>query len=341
MYLQCTFLDICDAWYHLLQAAWSNYLTSPSCGLAMFDATHFLRALQGLCTLLNRPSPVIGIEDEGQWTRLNLRPGAMQAPTARSFKVAAAGTVDMRSSIGQCSMSKVWMDQPSTFYHGTSPETLLLILLEGQLASAGNLGIEAHTPDGVYSYSCKEASAASCYVQQGCQIEFTAAYFPLSRTDSDRVKVVPEGVACRKYRSAYQTFGSRGIEWVFNPRSCGIKGVRVLTEKTPCLMQALATSMADLAAEMWPPVLAVSSTSLSPSSATCSSQPRQPLAQARSPIHDHMLFSRLQVALRVCVCVAVAALSVHMICIRQLLFHLHVCLHQMRSMIIDTCWCCI
>ena len=298
---------------HLLQAAWSNSVMSLFCGQAMLDARTTLRTLQDLCQLLNRPSPVTGFDDEGQWTFVRLRRHSMQAPTERSFKVAARGSVDMQLSSGQHTMNKVEMSLPSAFYHGTSPESLLLILLEGRLASAGNLGSQAHTPDGVYSYSCKEVSAASCYADQGCQVEFTAAYFPISRNHSDMVGVVPEGVACRKYRSAHHTFGSRGIEWVFNPRSCEIKAVRILTAEAPRLMQALKASMADLAADMSQPAMAASSTSLSCSAAASSQWRGHPFDKARHSMNNHFAFRTLQAGC-VCVCVCCGIRAAHDLC---------------------------
>lgn len=268
---------------------------SRSCGPAMFDARNVLRTLQELCRLLNRPSPVMGFDDEGQWISVILRRHSMQAPTATSFEVAARGSIDMQLSSGQSTVDKVYMSVPPAFYHCTSPESLLLILLEGRLASAGNLGSQPHAPDGVYSYSCKHVSDASCYAKQGCQVEFTAAAFPISRKNSNIVSVVPEGVACRKYRSASYTSGSAGIEWVFNPRSCHIRAVRIYAAQAPRVMHALMASMADLVAEMSQPALAMSSTSLSPSAATGSPPPRQH-DNARLPISDHTVFCMLQAA---------------------------------------------
>jgi hypothetical protein len=180
------------------QAALSDTMLSPS--PTAFDAGHFLRSLDSLCDLLNRLSPVTDITEKEGWYVLTLRPGSMQAPTARSLDVAAARSVDIQLLSGPCTMCEE-MQVPGALYHGTSPQSLLLILLEGRFACAGNLGMHRHTPDGLYSYLCPTVSAKSWYVEQGCQIKFKAACFAISRNNSRLVEVVPEGVACRMYRS--------------------------------------------------------------------------------------------------------------------------------------------
>lgn len=249
---------------------------------------------------------------------LTLRPGSMQAATARSLEVAAAKSLDIQLPSGWCTMEEV-VQLPPALYHGTSPETLLLILLEGRFASASNLGMHRHTPDGVYSYPCSVVSAKSCYVEQGCQIQFKAACFGISKNKSKLVELVPEGIACRMYRSENERSGQQGIEWVVNPRSCHIQGASVLTRHAHRLMQAVTASVAELTSVK--PPLAPSSSSLSPSAAISSPRLTQRIDKARYSINDHIVAGCRGV---VCVCVWVccgAALNMHMLCIRQLLFH--------------------
>ena len=133
---------------------------------------------------------------------------------------------------------------PSEFYHCTSPETLLDILSEGRFASAGGLGEKPHTPDGLYAFGNRVVSSMSNYAKHGCQLEFQAACFALSIADSKKVKVVPEGVACRLKRSAYEVFGWTGYELVFNPRSCQIVGFRIKNAQAHRFVQAVRRTIA-------------------------------------------------------------------------------------------------
>ena len=321
--LQCIIL--CVSLGDLLKAAFARHHAVPF--PPAFVAMHFLRALEYLCHLLHIQCPVTGITERGGWYVLTLLPNAMQRPTARSLEVAAAKSLDIELLSGRCTLDDV-QELPPTLYHGTTPETLLLILLEGRFASAGTLGMHRHTPDGLYSYPCPVVSAKSCYVEQGCQIKFNAACFAISKRQSKLVELVPEGIACRMYRSENERSGQKGIEWVVNPRSCQIEGASVLTTHAHRLMQAVTASVADLSAAQWQPPLAPSSSSLSPSAASCSPRFTQRIDKARYSITDHIVCCRLQ---RCCACAAVAALNVHKLCIRQLLFHCNACLHDMRS----------
>ena len=229
--------------------------------------------------MLNRPNPVASIVREDTWTVFGLTPGCMQPPSTKSVEVAASGFVDMHSPcLGPCKMKEAWLQLPSAFYHGTCSTTLLTILLEGRFASAGNLGITAHSPDGVYAYSNQEVSSQSMYAQAGCQITFAATCFALSWNDSKLVKVVPEGVACRVKRSAWTICHAAGTEWIFHPWSCEIKECRVLTASMPAFMQAVTAALSDLSGPL---------SNASFSAATCTPRPRPPRNKARNIIINH------------------------------------------------------
>ena len=190
-------------------------------------ATQCQRSFDELCKLLRRTNPVVSIAAEGEWTAFRLAPASMPPPTRESVAVAAGRSVDIHLSTGSCKLDAVDILMPSAFYHCTSPETLLDILSEGWFASAGGLGEKPHTPDGLYAFGNRVVSSMSNYAKHGCQLEFQAACFALSIADSKKVKVVPEGVACRLKRSTYEIFGCTGYEWVFHPLSCQIQGFRI------------------------------------------------------------------------------------------------------------------
>lgn len=251
----------------------------------MFDAETFREKLQELCGLLNRPSPVVSIVEEEDWVLLHLSqdgPAGMKAPTAKSAAVAAARSVDIVLSDG-CSktLADANVEMPSTFYHGTSPELLLSILLEGQFATADDLRMKRHTPDGLYAYGDKVVSTESCYTEQGCQVKFKVACFPITVPDSRLVDVVPEGAACRFHRSAHYKHKSKGTEWVFNPQSCHIQDCRILMSKAHCLMQAVTAALANLGAGRLQPPLASSSSHTLPAATTASTSPSQQFYKAR------------------------------------------------------------
>ena len=270
----------------------------------MFDAVHFLRALQELCTLLNRPCPVMSIATEGAWIALDLAPACMLAPTARSAAVAARGSIDVQMSSGHCTMDNIAMPLPAAFWHCTSIETLLHILLEGRFASAGNLGSKMHTPDGLYAFANRDVSCESTYAQQGGQLKFRARCFAVSAANSRKLNVVPEGVACRFHRSDYKRWGTPGTEWVLNPRSCHIITCRVHSLASCHLMEAVTAALGDLGSGQLQPPLASSSSNTRPLEATRFTQLEEPFHEARCMVIN----TRLRVAncwLCACVCARV------------------------------------
>ena len=139
---------------------------------------------------------------------------------------------------------------PTEFYHGTNPEALLGIWLEGKLLTASELGLPVHQPSCVYAYSGRDVSTKSMYVDAGCQLCFQATVFALSYNDSKRVKVVPEGAACRIQRSAYARHGSVGAEWIFHPGSCQLNTARIRTDKFDRLEETVKTKAKEMSQEL-------------------------------------------------------------------------------------------
>ena len=216
------------------------------------------------------------------WIVLDLAPACMQAPTAKSISVAARGCIDIQLLSGPCTMEGVALTLPLAFWHCTSPEALLTVLLEGRFASAGSLGSKPHKPDGLYAFSSRVVSDESKYARHGCQIKFHAACFAISHANSKKLNVVPEGVACRLQRYDYTQWGSLGAEWVFNPRSCHIVACRVHTGKSDALMQAVTATLRDLRSGMLQLPLASSHSDGQPLAATCSTRSGQSFHAARS-----------------------------------------------------------
>jgi len=293
---------VCDCSCHFAQLLGPSPC-ALSCSTAMFDAGHFLCALQELCTLLNRPSPVMSIGEEATWITLGIAPACMLAPTARSVAVAARGSIDIQLLSGHCTMENVGLTLPVAFWHCTSPETLLHMLLEGRFASAGNLGSKAHKPDGLYAFSNRDVSSESKYARQGCQLKFKATCFAISAVNSRKLNVVPEGVACRLHRQDHKQWGAPGAEWVFNPRSCHIIACRVRTTVFDRLMQAVTAALGDLGSGLLQPPLASSSSNLQPLEATCFTRPGQPFHEARCmSINNYILPAADCECVCVCAC---------------------------------------
>lgn len=274
----------------------------------------------------------MSIGEDGTWITLGIAPACMLAPTARSVAVATRGSIDLELLSGPCTMENVGLRLPIAFWHFTSPETLLHILLEGQFASAGNLGSKTHRPDGLYAFSNRDVSGESRYARHGCQLKFEATCFAISAANSRKLNVVPEGVACRLHREDYKEWGAPGAEWVFNPRSCQIIACRVRTTVVDRLMKAVTAALGDLGSGLLQPPLASSSSNLQPLDATCFTRPGQLFHEARC-----MSFNMYMAADCECVCVCmhvrrrvgVAAFKVHWPCNLPLLLHRDVCLHIM------------
>jgi len=225
--------------------------------VAMEAARRFLTCLQRVCALLGRLSPVISVQQEGEWVELVLNPRCMQGPSAAAVAAAAQGFVDVQLGAGPATrMHSTGHAVPECFYHGTSPEALLAILLDGRIASGTEVGLPRCRPDGVYAYSTDAVSEASQYVDAGAQLRFRATCAVLSYADTlslrEQPGLVPEGGACRMKRSAARRHGAGGVEWIFHPASCELFWARVRADKLDRLAQAASNRLDDLTSRPQP-----------------------------------------------------------------------------------------
>ena len=216
-------------------------------------ARRFLLCLQQISSLLGRLSPVISAQQEGDWVQLVLNPCCMRGPSAAAVAAATQGFVDAQLGVGPATrMHGTGHTVPECFYHGTSPEALMAILLDGRLASGTEVGRPRCRPDGVYAYSADTVSEASQYVDAGVQLRFRATCTILSYADTQRLREgfgrVPEGGVCRMRRSAARRHGAEGVEWIFHPDSCELFWARVGIDKLASLTQAASNKLDEVLA---------------------------------------------------------------------------------------------
>ena len=101
--------------------------------------------------------------------------------------------------------------QSTQYFHGTSPEVGLKVLVMGLLP------MKNRAPEGVYSYRSFEISNEGFY-DQGCIIAFENRVAEKKMSDKSTRKLgrspVPSGTLCRRDRSAFKRHGADGAEWI-------------------------------------------------------------------------------------------------------------------------------
>jgi len=177
------------------------------------------------------PFPVAGVQRQGEWICIQVKPECMNAPCQEALTnhqedtaVLPDGNIHWRAITQQ--------EVPTRFYHGTSPEIAMRILAQGGIKALGDLSPGGgHRPDGVYCYPSQMTSLNSTYVRQGAQVQFEGFGLPLSVNESKEWRRVPKGFIGRQRRSVAKAEGAMGVEWIFHPDGILIKAVRVRADK--------------------------------------------------------------------------------------------------------------
>jgi len=168
---------------------------------------------------IGAPCPVQNIAINNGWVSFELNQKLVRAASARAQHARVNGWLWLEGTVAH----EAVFDYPDFFYHGTTPECAMSILLQGFLASH-------HKPNGVYSYGDHATSLGSMYCYQGAQIKSASVAIGLSKKVSKTSMVVPEGGIMRMGRSVYKKKKAVGWEWVHHPSNIELKEINVREE---------------------------------------------------------------------------------------------------------------